>query len=92
MDDRPDSDFIGWPCQTKATIASTQRMHERPLADAVILPALYAPIIAMLIRLIFRDVAFEFRWRTTRWKAAWDVSFFAGSLFAALSQGTILGA
>ena len=35
-----------------------------PLAYAVIMPALYAPIIAMLLALIFRGVAFEFRWRT----------------------------
>jgi len=63
-----------------------------PLAYAVILPALYAPIIAMLIGLIFRGVAFEFRWRTNRWKTAWDMSFFLGSLTATLSQGIILGA
>jgi len=63
-----------------------------PLAYAVILPALYAPIIAMLIGLIFRGVSFEFRWRTNRWKTAWDMSFFLGSLTAALSQGIILGA
>jgi len=63
-----------------------------PLAYAVILPALYAPIIAMLIGLIFRWVSFEFRWRTNRWKTAWDMSFFLGSLTAALSQGIILGA
>lgn len=63
-----------------------------PLAYAVILPALYAPIIAMLIGLVFRGVAFEFRWRTNRWKTAWDMSFFFGSLTAALSQGIILGA
>src|SRR6516164_10308440 len=37
-----------------------------PLAYAVLLPALYTPIIAMLIGLIFRGVAFEFRWRTTQ--------------------------
>jgi cytochrome d ubiquinol oxidase subunit II len=42
-----------------------------PLAYAIILPALYAPIIAMLIGLIFRGVAFEFRWRTSRWKTTW---------------------
>ena len=63
-----------------------------PLACAVTMPALYAPIIAMPIGLIFRGVAFEFRWRITRWKAAWDVSFFADSLIAAFSQGIILGA
>ena len=65
-------------------------MRERLLAYAVIPPALYAPIIAMLIGLIFPGVTFEFRWWTTHWKAAWDVSFFAGSLVAALSQGIIL--
>jgi len=63
-----------------------------PLAYAIILPALYAPIIAMLIGLIFRGVAFEFRWRTVRWKPLWDASFFGGSICAALSQGIILGA
>ena len=37
-----------------------------PLAYAVLMPALYTPMIAMLIGLIFRGVAFEFRWRTTQ--------------------------
>src|SRR5207342_1205361 len=39
-----------------------------PLAYAIVLPALYAPLIAMLLGLIFRGVAFEFRWRTERGK------------------------
>jgi len=63
-----------------------------PLAYAVVLPALYAPIMAMLFGLVFRGVAFEFRWRTNRWKTAWDMSFFLGSLVAALAQGISLGA
>jgi cytochrome d ubiquinol oxidase subunit II len=63
-----------------------------PLAYAIILPALYAPIIAMLIGLILRGVAFEFRWRTVRWKPAWDMSFFVGSLIATMAQGITLGA
>jgi len=63
-----------------------------PLAYAVILPALYAPIMAMLFGLIFRGVAFEFRWRTNRWKTSWDMSFFLGSLTAAFAQGVTLGA
>ncbi|XDZ66569.1 cytochrome d ubiquinol oxidase subunit II [Alphaproteobacteria bacterium LSUCC0684] len=63
-----------------------------PLAYAIILPALYAPIIAMLIGLIFRGVAFEFRWRTNRWKTTWDMSFFLGSLTASFAQGVTLGA
>ena len=42
-----------------------------PLAYATVLPALYMPIILMLLGLIFRGVAFEYRWRTTRWKPLW---------------------
>lgn len=62
-----------------------------PLAYSLILPALYAPIIAMLLALIFRGVAFEFRWRTERWRGVWDVAFIGGSSVAALSQGIALG-
>jgi cytochrome d ubiquinol oxidase subunit II len=62
-----------------------------PLAYAVILPATYPLIIAMLLGLIFRGVAFEFRWRDPRHEAFWDFAFFAGSLIAAFSQGMILG-
>ncbi len=46
----------------------------------------------MLLGLIFRGVAFEFRWRDPRHEALWDFAFFAGSLIAAFSQGMILGA
>jgi cytochrome bd ubiquinol oxidase subunit II len=63
-----------------------------PLAYAVVMPALYMPIILMLLALIFRGVSFEYRWRTTRWKPGWDTAFFAGSLVAALMQGVALGA
>ena len=63
-----------------------------PLAYAVILPATYPLIIAMLLGLVFRGVAFEFRWRDERHRAFWDLAFFGGSLVAALTQGMILGA
>jgi len=63
-----------------------------PLAYSVVMPALYMPIILMLLGLIFRGVAFEFRWKTRRWKPVWDVAFFGGSLVAALCQGIALGA
>ena len=63
-----------------------------PLAYAIILPATYPLIIAMLLGLIFRGVAFEFRWRDPRHESFWDFAFFSGSLVAALSQGMILGA
>ena len=63
-----------------------------PLAYAVIMPALYMPITLMLLALIFRGVAFEYRWRTERWKPVWDVAFFGGSIVAAFMQGIALGA
>lgn len=63
-----------------------------PVAYAIIMPALYLPVIFMLLGLIFRGVAFEFRFKTSeekRW--IWDTSFHFGSLIAALMQGIILG-
>jgi cytochrome bd ubiquinol oxidase subunit II len=63
-----------------------------PLAYAVLMPALYTPIIAMLLGLVFRGVAFEFRWRTTRERNLWDIAFIGGSLLATLAQGIALGA
>ncbi|QDL90850.1 cytochrome d ubiquinol oxidase subunit II [Paroceanicella profunda] len=63
-----------------------------PLAYATIMPALYAPIIAMLLGLIFRGVAFEFRWRTKRGKFLWDWAFAGGSMIATFAQGVALGA
>jgi cytochrome bd ubiquinol oxidase subunit II len=63
-----------------------------PLAFAIVMPALYAPIIAMLLGLVFRGVAFEFRWRTERARYLWDWAFAAGSAVAALAQGIALGA
>ena len=63
-----------------------------PLAYSIIMPALYAPIIAMLLGLVLRGVAFEFRWRTKRGQFVWDGAFFAGSAIATFAQGIALGA
>ena len=63
-----------------------------PLAYATILPALYAPIIAMLLGLIFRGVAFEYRWRTKQYESLWNWAFTGGSAVAAFAQGVALGA
>lgn len=63
-----------------------------PLAYAIIMPALYMPIILMLVSLIFRGVAFEFRWRTHDESHLWDFGFWIGSSIAALMQGISLGA
>src|SRR6188768_3961875 len=49
-----------------------------PLAYAVIMSALYAPLIAMLLGLVFRGVAFEFRWRDPAHRAFWDLAFSGG--------------
>jgi cytochrome d ubiquinol oxidase subunit II len=63
-----------------------------PLAYSILIPAIFTPVIAMLLGLVFRGVAFEFRWHTERGKFLWDIAFFGGSLVAALSQGIALGA
>ncbi len=63
-----------------------------PLAYAVVMPALYAPLIAMLLGLIFRGVAFEFRWRSGAHERFWDFAFMGGSAVATLAQGIALGA
>jgi cytochrome bd ubiquinol oxidase subunit II len=62
-----------------------------PLAYAIILPALYLPVIIMLLALVFRGVAFEFRWIGASTKRHWNFAFAAGSSLAALCQGLILG-
>jgi cytochrome d ubiquinol oxidase subunit II len=64
-----------------------------PLAYAILLPALYLPVILMLLGLIFRGVAFEFRFKATgKSRKIWDYSFHFGSLVATFMQGIVLGA
>jgi cytochrome bd ubiquinol oxidase subunit II len=61
-----------------------------PRAYAVIMPALYIPVIVMLLALVFRGVAFEFR-TVSRSKTWLNVAFATGSTLAAFAQGVILG-
>jgi cytochrome bd ubiquinol oxidase subunit II len=64
-----------------------------PVAHGVILSALYLPVTLMLIALILRGVAFDFRVKAhVRHRRSWDRAFFAGSALAAASQGFMLGA
>ena len=63
-----------------------------PVVYATVLPALYVPIILMLLGLVFRGVAFEFRWRTARGSIWWDAGFWLGSTVAAFTQGLAVGA
>jgi cytochrome d ubiquinol oxidase subunit II len=62
-----------------------------PLGYAIIVPALYFPILAMLLGLIFRGVAFEFRAVAPAHRKRWDRAFFWGSLIATFAQGCVLG-
>ena len=62
-----------------------------PQAYAVIMPALYLPVILMLLGLVLRGVAFEFRWIAVTSKPLWNVAFAGGSTVAAFCQGLILG-
>ncbi len=63
-----------------------------PLAYAILMPALYMPVILMLLGLIFRGVAFEFRFKAVKSRFVWDYAFHFGSIVAAFMQGMILGA
>ena len=62
-----------------------------PRAYAIIMPAFYLPVILMLLGLVFRGVAFEFRWIALSSKPAWNLGFTAGSAVAGFCQGLILG-
>ncbi|KAB7763538.1 cytochrome d ubiquinol oxidase subunit II [Xanthomonas sp. LMG 12461] len=63
-----------------------------PKAYAIVLSALYLPVLLMLIALVFRGVAFEFRFKARSSKYLWGWAFALGSLCAAFWQGVILGA
>ncbi|MDQ5848843.1 MAG: cytochrome d ubiquinol oxidase subunit II [Pseudomonadota bacterium] len=62
-----------------------------PIAFAIIFPALYFPVLAMLLGLIFRGVAFEFRPNARTGRRHWDRALFWGSLVATFAQGCVLG-
>src|SRR5262249_28405457 len=63
-----------------------------PLAFAIIIPAVYFPVLVMLLALAFRGVAFEFRFQDPGSRAFWDRAFHYGSVVATFAQGLVLGA
>jgi cytochrome bd ubiquinol oxidase subunit II len=63
-----------------------------PVAYATVLPALYLPLMVMLFGLIFRGVAFEYRFRATGGRRLWDWAFSLGSALATFAQGLAVGA
>jgi cytochrome bd ubiquinol oxidase subunit II len=62
-----------------------------PLAFAIIIPAVYFPILIMLLALVFRGVAFEFRFKKPALQRFWDGAFCGGSVVATFAQGIVLG-
>lgn len=62
-----------------------------PPAYAILMPALYMPVMLLLFGLIFRGVAFSFREQHRGNRPVWDWAFFGGSLAAALAQGLSIG-
>ena len=63
-----------------------------PIVYSTLLSAFYLPLLLMLAGLIFRGVAFEFRYKTKRLRWIWDIGFAGGSLAAAFIQGMTVGA
>src|SRR5579872_3968993 len=62
-----------------------------PLAFSIIIPAVYFPLLIMLLALVFRGVAFEFRFKHQVLRRFWDRAFFGGSILATYAQGVVLG-
>lgn len=78
--------------ETWLVLGSVGLMAAFPLAFAIIIPAVYFPVAIMLLALVFRGVAFEFRYRDAEHKTFWDHGFSYGSIVATFAQGIILGA
>jgi cytochrome d ubiquinol oxidase subunit II len=78
--------------ETWLILGSVGLLAAFPVAFAIIIPAVYFPILLMLLALIFRGLAFEFRYRDAEHRTFWDHGFAAGSALAAFAQGIVLGA
>jgi cytochrome bd ubiquinol oxidase subunit II len=77
--------------ETWLVLGGTVLIGAFPGAYATILPGLYLPLVLMLFGLIFRGVAFEYRFRASGARRAWDWAFSGGSILAAFMQGMALG-
>jgi cytochrome d ubiquinol oxidase subunit II len=77
--------------ETWLVLGGTWLLVAFPLAYSILTPALYVPIITMLLALVFRGVAFEFRWVAKPHHRKWDIAFGAGSTVAAFAQGCMVG-
>src|SRR6516164_7847297 len=78
--------------ETWLVVAAAGLFAAFPDAYAVFLGAFYFPVLLMLFGLIFRGIAFEFRYRSERMRHVWDRGFFLGSTMVAFVQGAAVGA
>jgi cytochrome bd ubiquinol oxidase subunit II len=78
--------------ETWLVLGSLGLLAAFPLAFAIIIPAVYFPILLMLLALIFRGLAFELRYREVERRTFWDHGFAYGSALATFAQGVVLGA
>ncbi len=78
--------------ETWLVLGGTLLIAAFPVAYATLLPAFYVPLVVMLFALIFRGIAFEFRFRAARFRFLWDWAFAGGSALAGFCQGLVLGA
>jgi cytochrome d ubiquinol oxidase subunit II len=78
--------------ETWLILGSVGLLAAFPVAFAIIFPAVYFPILLMLLSLVFRGVSFEFRYRDVEHRTFWDYGFVAGSTLATFAQGVVLGA
>ncbi len=77
--------------ETWLVLGGTALLAAFPGAFAIVVPAVYFPILVMLLGLVFRGVAFEFRGVPRAHKGLWNVAFCIGSLLATFAQGVVLG-
>src|SRR5271156_2387862 len=75
--------------ETWLVMAGVALLAAFPIAYGILLPALYLPLIIMLLALGLRGVSFEFRYQVDRHRRLWDMVFSVGSIVAALAQGLI---
>ncbi len=77
--------------QTWMILAGAGLYGAFPMVYATILPAMYLPLVLMLLALIFRGIAFEFRAKSTRYRHMFDLAFSLGAIVATFAQGVVLG-
>ncbi len=78
--------------ETWLVLAATILFGAFPMVYALLLSAFYLPLILMLVCLILRGVAFEFRYKAVGFRRVWDAGFAGGSLLASFVQGVTVGA